>query len=290
MAGHVGLNECLEHDISGAGGWVAFSKVESGTMDYEGGEVQENIGAGGQVAYYRDMVVPVGTARTMLQSIALLACLKPTSIGALPPIIQKIQGGPLVTTNAARLHEDAYLSSVKLSCAQGGPVMAEYNWKALLETEKTTIASAATKLTNTPVVWHNADVDIDGAGVKCQSWELEILNEFTAKTSQDTKAAGSQRLPEWFDPGNFIVNLTADVRVNPGFDFTSDFPSVFEFEFSGLDNETSAKTLNIDCASGSGFQLQGDPLEIVSGSEAVTYRISGRSVNDLSIIGITFSA
>ena len=290
MAGHVGLNECLEHDISGGGTFVAFSKVERGSMTYEGGEAQENIGAGGQVAYYRDMVVPVGSAQTMLQSIALLACAKPAAFGSLPPIIQKIHGGPISTANAARLHEDCYLGKVKLSCSQGKPVMVEYNWKALLETEKTTIASAATKLTNTPVVWHDADVDVDGAGLKCTSWELEITNEIKAQTSQDTKAAGVQRLPEWFDPGNFVVTVKATVRVNPGFDFSADFPSTFEFKFVGQDNETSPKTLTVDCASGSGFQLQGDPLEIVSGGEAVAYEINGRSVNDLSIIGITFSA
>jgi hypothetical protein len=288
MAGHVGLNECLEHSVAGSV-FLPFDKVERGTMDYEAGDAQENIGTGGQVAYYRDMVIPVGNATTMLQSINLLSCVKPTSLGVLPPIIQKIHGGPIVTTNAARLHEDCYLRRVKLSCSVGKPVMVEYEWIALLETEKTTIASAVAKSTNTPVMWHNGDVDISGSGYKAQSWELELVNEIVAQTSQDTKAAGVQRLPEWIDPGNFVANISVTTRTNPGLDFSADFPAVFEFAFTGLDNETSAKTLNIDCASGSGFQLQGDPLEIVSGGDAVSYQIKGKSTNDLSIVGITFA-
>lgn len=289
MAGFIGLNECLEHDVTASGTWLAFDKVESGTLDYDGGDVEENEGIGGQVAYYRGMVVPTGNVSTMLQTLTLLSCVKPASIGALPTVIKKIQGGPIVTANAARLHEDCYLNNVKVKCEVGGPVMVDYSWMALTETEKTTIASAAAKQTNSPVMWHDADVDVNGAAYKCQSWEVEIVNSITPQTSQDTKVAGNERMPEWFDPGSFRVNINAVVRVDPGFDFSAKFPGTFEFAFVGSDNEAVPKTFTVDCASGGGFQLQGDPIPLVRGSEAVLYQVRGTSLNDLSIINITFA-
>jgi hypothetical protein len=303
MAGYVGLNECLEHSIAGGEGptYAAFDKVERGGMDYDGGEPQENIGLGGQVAYYRDMVVPVGNATTMLQTTTLLQDVsvpetpvyyyKPDALGELPTVIALIHGGPIDDEDQAREHQNCYLRRVKLSCQRGKPVMVEYEWAALSETEAVTIAAldVATKQTGTPVVWHNADVLIDAGNLSCQSWELELVNEFTPATSEDTKAAGSQRLPEWFDPGVFRANLTATVRTNPGFDLSADFPDVFTFQFTGSNTDSPVLVLDIDCTGGSGFEKDGDPLELVSAGDAVLYQIKGKSVDDLDIVAITFA-
>lgn len=289
MAGYVGLNECAEYDIAGAGSYVAFDKVESGSMGHDGGAMEWNIGVGGQVAGYRGMVVPIGSIKTMLQSINLLNCVLPASLGALPTVVKKIHGGPLVDA-VARLHGDAYINRLVISCEREAPVMVEYGWMALAETNPHTIASAATKQTNTPVVWHDGAVEFNGAGYKCQSWSVEILNEITAQISGDEKVAGSERLPEWFDPGNVTMKLSARIRVPLGLDFTDAIITPLTFDFTGKDRETVQKTFHLDGTGGDGWNLDSDPIPIVSGTDAVIYEVSASSMNDLDLVSFTFAA
>ena len=284
----VGLNQCCEHSVAGTD-FLAMDKVEGGSMDYEGGDPEFNEGIGGQVAVERGIVTPTGNVDTMVQSLNLIALAEPASMGALPAIIEKMQGGVAPTADLARLHEDCYISRVALSCEVGKSVRASYSWKALTETEKTTIAVPVAKQTNTPIMWHGADVDIDGSPFKCQSWEAELLNEFTAMASQDT-GSGLLRSPEWFDPGNFRVNLRATIREDAGLDYSANFPSTFTFKFTGVDNETVPKTFTLDLTGGDGFELQGDPIALVVGGNPVAYELSGTSLNDLTLWACTFAA
>lgn len=279
MAGQtVGLNECCEHSILGST-YLAFDKVESGSMTYEGGEVKENEGTGGQVATYRDMVVPVGNVSTMLQVGTLLTCIEPASVGALPTIIEKIQGG---TTTAAqgRLHEDCYLKTVKFSCARGGVLMVDYSWIALSETDGTTI-TPVTKQTATPFPWHNMTVTFATAALACQSWEVTVDTGVEAQTSQDLKVSGVQRLPEWIDPGPFSVSLSASVRIPRTFSFAADYPAAMAFNVVAVNN--SGSTFTLDMSGGEAVHLNGDPIELVKGKEAVLYKIDGKcKTNDLA--------
>lgn len=299
MAGYVGLNECAQASLAGGETpvFVALDKLERGSLTYEGGESQENIGLGGQVAYYRDMVVPVGTASTMLQSLSLLQdttgdpiyYFRPVAVGDLPTVIAIIQGGPITDEDAARQHESCYLRKVKFSCKRGGPVMVEYGWAALDETEKVTIAAldVAAKQTESPFVWHASTVEFDDTEFSCQSWDLEVTNDLAPQTSQDVKAGGAQRLPEWMDPGDYTVKLTATVRTNPGYDLSADFPTRFSFKFIGLNSDAAPLQFTLDCTGGGDFEKDGDPLELVAGGDEVLYQVSGKAVNDVDIVALT---
>ena len=285
MAGSVGLLQCCEHSVAGTD-FLAFDKVESGAMDYDGGEVKENIGVGGQAAIYRDMLIPVGNVSTMLQTATMISHIKPASVGALPAIIEKIQGGVHTTANASRLHEDCYIRTWKFSCARGGVVMAEYAWGALLETEKQTIASAATKQTAVPYVWH-AETTTFGtsSALSCQSWEVSGETGVSFETSLDTKASGVQRLPEWVDPGMFTAKLTATVRVDPALDLKADWPSTYGFKVIAT-NGTG--TFTIDMTGSNKVQMNKDPIQLVKGQDAVLYQIEGQIItNDLTACVIT---
>lgn len=279
MAGSVGLNEFSEHSLAGTT-FLAFDKVESGAMDYDGGEWKENIGVGGQVAGYRDMVTPVGNVSTMLQTVGLISCIKPASVGALPTIIQKIQGGVVTTTNGSRLHEDCYIKTFKFSCSKGGTVMADYTWGALLETEKQTVlaAAAAAKQTAVPYVWHaQAPVFGAAAALSCQSWEVSGETGVTFETSLDTKVSGVQRLPEWAEPGLWSVKLTATVRVDPALSLIADWPAAYGFKVIAT-NGTG--TFTIDMTGSNKVQMNKDPLQLVKGKDAVLYQIEGQIITD----------
>lgn len=284
----VGLNQCAENSIAGST-FVAFDKVESGSLSYDGGEVQENEGTGGQVSVYRDMVVSVGNANTMLQAGELLACIKPATVGALPAIIQKIQGGTVNVADEGRLHEDCYIKTCKLGCSKGGVLMVAYDWVALLETAQTTIASAAAHKTEANFPWHNQAVTFDGGALACQSWEVSTETGVEAQTSQDLKTSGVQRRPEWIDAGPFSATLTASVRVPLDIDFTADYPSTFTFAVTA--HNVDGDTFSLSMAGGGALQVQGNPIPIVRGKEAALYEITGKiKTNDLAAFVCSITA
>ena len=290
MSTKVGLNEVLEHSVAGST-FAAFDQVTSGNMTYEGGDVQEEIGAGGQAIEYRDMVTPVGSANTVLQTLGLLACAKPAAVGSLPPIIAKIQGGPLSTTNRGRLHQSCYLRKVTIACSAKGVITVAYDWLALTSA-KATIATAQAKQTNTTFHWNDVDTQFEALGYKAQSWSVELTNDIIAKTSLDLKAAGSQRLPEQIDPGNFSAVLKASLRIplDVADDFIADYPTRFGFKVVAKNSDTVKKTFTLDMTGGSKLSKSGDPIEIVRGSEEVLYEVGGKILtNDLAAVVITLA-
>jgi len=275
MAGYIGLNEVAEHDVDGDTTFSAFDKVDSGSLDHEGGEINYNIGTSGQVVKWRNMVVPIGDANTVLRTHDLLACAKPAALGSLPPIIEAIQGGVVNDSDAARKQEDCYLDGVELTCASEGVLMCTYNWKALTEAA-VTIASAATKISATPFYFHTGAVLIGGVAYKVQNWTASLANAIVARTSQDEKTE-NYRLPEWFDPGEFKVNLSVDARLPLGVDFTAQFLDPITFIFTATNNETVTETFTLDLTGGEGLDLNSEPIEIAAGADEVLFRIEAES-------------
>lgn len=285
MAGIVGLNQFAEHSIAGSA-FAAFSLGQSGRMGYDGGEANYIVGIGGVSLRHRGMVVPVGTLSTALQVADLISCIEPTSLGSLPPIVEKIQGGEKTTSNKARLHEDCYLSSVKFSCANEGVVMVEYNWMALSETEATTVSSFATQSTAEPFPWHNMTPQFDSGDLDCQSWEVTVETGIAPRTSNDVKSSGVARLPEWMDPGDFKVSLSATVATNPGVDIKTDYPTAMGFKVVAL-NGTS--TFTIDLTGGNKVDINVDEMPLVTGPDQVLHQITGTTrPNDLAAFAVTF--
>jgi hypothetical protein len=281
----VGVQECLEHSIAGTS-FAAFDKVNGGTIGPGGGAPQYSVGAGGQASKWRGGVQPTGSAKCELQTIGLLDCLIPAALGDLPPIIQKVQGGPVAETLCARLMEDCYLTRVKLSCAFEGLILVEYDWGALSDVPAT-IAAAAAKQTPTVFAWHDTDVQFLDDPYKCQSWEVEFTTGVKFPSSLDLKAAGVQRLPEWAEPGNFQAKLSATVRVPVALtnDFYADYPDVLTFYVQGNNSDAVPKTFELDMTGGEGLDTtDGQPVEIVRGEEQVLFKIGGSSTpNDLAI-------
>lgn len=288
---YVGRNQCIEADIGG--GFISFDKHEGGNLDLEGGEQQYNIGTGGQVGKWRDMATPNGTANTSVQTLNLLNFAKPAAIGDLPPKIDYIQGGTVAVLEAAVKQSDCYLNQVALSCGETGVLMCVYNWRSL-RSAPVNIAAAQAKQANSLIARHTADAqfDVAGAGLagyKIQSWTATLVNEITAQSSQDGKAADIQRMPEWFDPGAFRVSLSARIRTPLGVNLALDYPGQVEFLWSGTDNEAVPKTFTLDLTGGNGLDLNRAPFEIVSGSDAVLWGIEATAEpDDLAVWATTF--
>lgn len=277
MAGFVGLNECAEFDTTGSGGYVAFDKVDGGSFEYEEGDLKEDIGIGGSVVEYRDMIVPVGKAITTLQTTTLLALCNVATIGVLPTVIEKIHGGPK-NDASARLQTDCYLGGVKLSQSKGGVIKAEYRWKALAETTDT-ITTAATISANKPLVQHACSVKVGGNGYKSQTWELELSNDPIPRNSGDLKTAATQRLPEWFDPGEWRVNLTAAFRMPVGINLLADIPATIAFTVAGTTADGTPRALAINTGGGNGlFPVPGGVTPLAKGTDEVLYEIKARSL------------
>jgi hypothetical protein len=282
-----GVQECLEHSVAGTD-FVAFDSVNSGTIGPTGGGPQYSVGAGGQAANkWRPGVRPVASAKCELQTLGLLDNLVPAGVGTLPAIIEKIQGGPLVDTNAARLMEDCYLTGVKLSCAMDGILLVEYDWGAMTDVPST-IAAPEDKQTPTVFAWHDMDIEFLVAPYRCMSWEVEFTNGVRFLSSLDLKTAGIQRLPDLAVPGNFQARMGATVAVPIAVtnDFYADYPDVLSFKVIALNSDATPHTFTLDMTGGLGLDMtDGQPVEIVRGEEDVLFKIGGTSTpNDFAIV------
>ena len=297
MTTYVGLQQCLEHSVAGGEtpAFLAFDKVEGATMTGEGGEPNFNIGAGGQVIKYRGLYTPGGNARTSVQTDTLLACAIPATLGSLPTVIKIIQGGLINVASMARIHSDCYLDHLKLSCSEQGILRAEYVWRALF-TENDIIAEAEEHIATTPLPWHAAAATVaindgDPSAVKLQNWETDINNNLQAQTSQDEKTTDYEIVPEWFDPGEYRASARIDVRVPIAMNLAAVAGDVFFFTWIGVNAETVPGTFTVDGASGDGFCLSSDAIEIFRGADAVVYRLEGQSAPfDLDALTAGFAA
>ena len=293
MAGTVGLMQCAEHDVGSAGTpsatMLAFDKVLSGEMNYDGGAPEHTTGTGGQDSQHRGMVTPIGSAETEVQTHTLLACLKPASIGALPTCIAEIQGGEVANADASRKQADCYVSEVKLGCAMGGTLRCAYGWMGLSEAD-VVISAKAAKQTNSVVKWHAGSALLSGLAYKMQSFEATAKTGITPQSSLDDKD-DDNRFPEWFDPGDFEVNISLQLRVEPGIDLRAANPSTVTFAWTGVDTEGAPKTFTLDLTGGSGLEVTSHPLPIVAGKDVVIWRVDAQADhNDLAGWVTTFAA
>jgi hypothetical protein len=291
MSTFVGLKQCAEYDIAGTGTYTAFDQLTGGRIGAGDAEPTEIIGIGGQARKVWPMIQPGGTATTVLQTTNLLACAKPSAVGSLPPAISKIRGGGIGDSTAAILQTGCYLRSVKLSCEVDGFVQAVYEWVALHE-EYTDITSPAAKQTAAPFAWHAGDVLLDGEAFKCMSWEVTVTTDVTLRTSLDAKTAGAQRFPEWADPGNFKVALSARFRLPLGLDLNADKPSSIGFKFVGVDYAAeNPRTFTLDLTGGQKLDPSGSKAaELVQGAtEAVWALTANSTANDLDVFSFSLA-
>jgi hypothetical protein len=294
----VGLTECAEHSLAGTD-FLAFDQVSGGRMGTAGGGIEYEVGTGGQASKWRGPLHGAGNVSCLLQSIGLLADLKPAALGSLPPIIEKIRGGPIVDTSAAWLHEDCRLTKVALGCDQGKALTVGYEWIALLPSRVTIAAiDVVAKQTQRVFPWHAQSITfataIAAAAYKCIGWNAEFTTGITPQSSSDAKAVTvptSARIAEWIDPGTFEGKITARMRVPLAYtnDFMADFVDVVKFKVIALNNDVAVKTFTLDMtASGAANMDDGMPTEIAKGPDAVIYELSASILpNDLAAVVIS---
>lgn len=283
----VGYDQLLEHSVAGST-YVAFDRHNRGNMSVEGGEIEEFVGTDGIALYWRKGFVPVGSATTALQSAALIACAKPASVGALPPVIKKIHGGSLTDTDGCVIHEDCYLKTLKLSRSMDNIVLAEYTWLAL-SSDFETVASRATAITVNPFPWHAGTVLWDtSTELQTQDWSVEVNTGVHANTDQDGETAGSQRAPKEILPGDWKVSVSATVGVPTGLSLFGDTLAGLTLAVSTTNTDSPAKTFALSLAGGNQLHLNREPIELVGGAEKAMFRVElVGTTNDLNLMTCT---
>jgi hypothetical protein len=219
----------------------------------------------------------------------MIANVLPTTAGDLPPVIKAIQGGPITDTGAARVNNDCYLTSVKISGAENGVLKVSHAWQGLSADVAT--ATAATKIANTVFPWHKLTIEVLSAAYKCIGFEAEAKNELSIQSSLDEKTAGAELDGEWADGGIFSVSLTARFRVPVALtnDFHSDVCDSLDFVLVALNTDATAKTFTLDLSGGGGLDLQGDVVEVVKGKDAVIYEVKADALpNDLAVWSVAW--
>lgn len=295
MARRTGLSGFLEHDINETGTFTAFDLIEEFELGWDGNELNENIGVGGQSAVARGMVWPIGSATTKLQTDNLLNCIIRTSISSLPPVIEQIRGGILDETNGSLTHYDCYINRAEISCEVDGFVMTSYEWLALDYSYGTiTSGTQASHITTTPFIWHAGDVQFDSSRYSCQSWRITIENNIEALTSLDQKSAGSQRLPEALRVGNYKVTLEAEFQEYPTyFDYGLDdlSSSTVTFYATAQNTDGTPQTFTVDMTGGNGLHITSQPIRVSgAGEDVITYSVSAESLtNDLNVLSLSIA-
>lgn len=248
------------------GGDTSFDKIESGEIGYDQ-SLTHLTGAGAQDSVVYSMIEPKGSVDTWLQSTLLLACVTRAAANGLPTQIAQIDGG--VLGEDMKKQEDCYINSCKLSCEVGGAVKASFDWVALSMTTSAVTVAAEAKASGLMILWHNASVLLDGNTFACQTWESTLENGLKLHTSQDSKVAGVQRMPEAVTPGNQKVSLTAEFKACPTVDFLVDIPATVTFVFVAAN---AGGTATFSHTVGALHPI-GQPTKIASGEDDVTWSI-----------------
>lgn len=283
-----GFQQTLEWAV-GAGAYAAFDRYTGDRPGWSGGEWEEAFGGGGSVVEWLTMVEPEGSADTTLQTGALLAYVKPATVGALPTALN-IQGGVVATAGGAVRHTDAYITSCEMSLEHNGVVSVNYGWKALTPSWAT-IATAATPIDTLPFPWHGSNVLIEDAAYMVGQWSLTQENEITLHSDLDEKVAGAARFPVWAEPGPYRANLTATLRapfdpdeLDPLADCGATFGAVMTVTDCGGE---AARILTVTLVD---FKLDNVTSSIVEGGELVEYEVTAHATpNDLTAVDIDIS-
>ena len=293
MARYQGYGQTLEHKLSDT--FARFDKVNAAaTWEPEGGELEFEEGVGGQISSTFGPYTPQGSAQTEVQTIDLMAYALPAEAYALPPAVTSIQGG-VVGVALAHLWTTVYIRQLELSCAVGGNLQANYDWRALEEDDAHTIASAAEAQSNSPVAWHSAAVLIEqplgaaGAAYNCMTWTARLVNEFEAQFDQDVDT--DTIFPSWYEPGGFYTEVDLELRTPPGVSLLATAGTAIGFTWTGADVETVPKTFTLDMTGGEGLYVRSRPRELQTGPNGVTWRLTARSKPwDIATWAVTFAA
>jgi hypothetical protein len=286
----VGLNQAFQHSIAGGAtpAYVAFDKVLGGNLGPTGGELQSDVGMGGQASTWRGPYGVAGSVNGQVQTLGLFGNIIPATVDVLPAVIALIQGGPHTDASAGREHATCYLTNSKLSVSKGGVLQYAHSWIAL--TEAACTIDPEDKQTVAVYPWHKVVVELDSAAYKLQSLELELAYDATTETSCDEKTAGSERAPEWAEPGILTAKLKASIRVPLALTngFLSDVVDRFALSLVASNTATSPATFTVGGA-GNGWALDADPMPIVAGKDQVLFEIQASGdPNDLALVTFAY--
>lgn len=273
-----GFEQVLQWRVGGTGDFTQFDRC-TGDITPEGGDWEHAVGTGGSVVEWLNMIEPVGSADTSLQSGALLQYVYPSSIGELPTALT-IQGGVVGDEDGGLEYRNAYLSAVELSLEENGVVAVNYEWKAL-EIAAATI-TRGTAVTAEPFPWHGATCSLGGQSYRVGSWTVRLQHDISLHTDLDQKEAGSARMPTWAEPGLWTSEVSMTVRVPVGAAHLGDSGAMFDLALTVTSYGTPARTLTI---TGTDLRIDSITNRLVEGGELVEYELTmhGRP-NDLDAV------
>lgn len=274
-----GGQQVLEYKLTSEGSYAAFDSG-TGSLDWDGGDIQEELGAGAQAVAWAGMITPTGNVDTSLRDGVLLAHVKPATAGALPPKIAAIRAGVLSSVEGGQAieHTDCYITGTTISLSEGGIVSVGYEWTAL-SADETTIVSAAAAPTKGPYPWHTASIKLGGRAYRVG--EITITTECPVEghSSLDEKTPGSARLPEWLTPGAFKASFSATLRIPLGsgdYDPLADCPGKLGLTLTVSSCAYPPDTLTVTLAN---MIIAAPPTPIVAGGELVEYSIEGTGLS-----------
>lgn len=256
---------------------LAFDNPQSVSGGHDGGEPDHNRGIYGQDSVGRGLVIPNGSAETILQAGTLLTGNSAiTAIGGLPNQVGTIQAGP-IDDSSARQYTDTYIDTTTVTCELEGLVGCDYEWVALHGTHCTiATADVVGTVSSGHFAWHGATAAIDGSSYKVQSIEISNENNLAIRASLDGTAATANREGEWAESEGSQVSVDATIRVPLGVDFTADTLSTLAVTLTAKSNDAVPRTLTC-VAKGNGLHLTENPMELSGGGDAIEYSISAES-------------
>ncbi len=222
---YVGLDDFAEYSV-GTGATVAFGNFTGEITDE--GTFKHEEGAAGQDDIIWEMHQPKASIKTVYKGESLLTNCQRSVYNGLPPRIS-LAGGVLGGTNLARLIATAYVNGLEISCAGvGEPVLVTYDIIGLKATPTTfTAGQVATAAATAPFTCQDVAVTIGTSALGTKEWSVKLDNGLTHDSSQDAKAAGSERIPETIEVGSEKVSASLTVKIPPSdINFTDDTPTL----------------------------------------------------------------
>lgn len=270
---YVGLDGDVQIKI-GAGAYAACDRVISGEQT-PGGGIEHAAGIGGQDDVIGQMLEPMTTLETFVQS-TLPALAKRSAINGLPQSFGAIDlGVPGVVMSS---QEECYLNSVKLSCEKGGALKASYEFLGLSHTASALATSATKKAKGLIYEWFAATVLLGGSAYKSNSFESSLENGLKLHTSMDAGTSGSLRQPEAITPGDQKVTLRAEFQAPVNLGITDDRPATFAFVAKFANSSGDVRTHTV-----TNLHPTSQPQKVATGEDDITWEVELEAdLNDLN--------
>lgn len=271
---YVGLDGDVQIRISSGGDYEAFDKVVSGEQT-PGGGLEHAEGVGGQDEVIWQMLEPLTTLETYLQSTMPAHALR-AAVNALPQSLDAIDLGiPGVEMTS---HGTCYINSVKLSCEKGGAAKAAYEILGLTATASALTTASAKKPAGLVAEWFAATIEFGGSAYGCNSWESTLENDLKLETSMDAGTPGALRQPDSIKPGDMKVSLRAEFQAPPDVNITADRPGTYGF-VARLGRATGGVLTHTL----TNLRVTGMPQKVAAGAEDITWEIELEAChNDLA--------